>query len=426
MKVVHYLNQFFAGLGGAEAASHEPVRIEGAVGPGRALGLDVSVTLACGDDRFGEHEDETLATLLGWLDVERPDVLICGPAFGAGRYGYACGILARETARRGIPVVTAMTPDSPGVLAAAGAAYVVPTGSTVSEMRTILPVVAGLARRLAEGAEIGPPADEGYLPRGLRRNVLSERTGAARALELVRSKLSGDARTEVAPSGDRVAPPPPIADPADALVALVTEAGFVPQGNPDRLPSRRANVWLRYPLDGVSSFAAGSYVSVHAGFDTTAANADPNRLVPLDVVRQLEAEERIGRLHDTFYTTTGVDTPVAVAARFGQEIALELLEAGVQAVILTGTCGTGTRCGATLAKEMERLGIPTVFVTALPTIARMVGANRILRGVSITHPTGDPSLGPADELAERRRIVERALAMLSAEVEPLTVWEVSA
>jgi glycine/betaine/sarcosine/D-proline reductase family selenoprotein B len=72
------------------------------------------------------------------------------------------------------------------------------------------------------------------------------------------------------------------------------------------------------------------------------------------------------------------------------------------------------------------VGIPTVFVTALPTIARMVGANRILRGVSITHPTGDPSLGAADELAERRRLVERALAMLSADVAPLTVWETSA
>lgn len=337
MKVVHYLNQFFAGLGGEEAASHEPVRIEGAVGPGRALGLDVSVTLACGDDRFGEHESDALATLLGWLEAERPDVLVCGPAFGSGRYGYACGSLAREAARRGIPVVTAMTPDSPGVLAAEGAAYVVPTGSSVSEMRTVLPVVAGLARRLAEGAEIGSPADEGYLPRGLRRNVLSERTGAARALELLRFKLEGDVRTEVVPTGDRVAPPPPVRDITDALVALVTEAGCVPQGNPDRLPSRRAHTWLRYPLDGVSSLAAGSYESVHAGFDTTAGNADPNRLVPLDVVRRLEAEGRIGRLHDTFYTTTGVDTPVAAAARFGKEIAQELREAGVQAVILTGT-----------------------------------------------------------------------------------------
>jgi hypothetical protein len=42
-------------------------------------------------------------------------------------------------------------------------------------------------------------------------------------------------------------------------------------------------------------------------------------------------------VHGTFYTTSGVDTPVAVAARHGQEIAAELLEARVGAVILTGT-----------------------------------------------------------------------------------------
>ena len=70
------------------------------------------------------------------------------------------------------------------------------------------------------------------------------------------------------------------------------------------------------------------------------------------------------------------------------------------------------------------MGIPTVFVTALPTIAQMVGANRVLRGVSITHPTGDPSLAAGDELDLRTRIVRRALEMLATEVEPRTVWEV--
>jgi glycine/betaine/sarcosine/D-proline reductase family selenoprotein B len=70
------------------------------------------------------------------------------------------------------------------------------------------------------------------------------------------------------------------------------------------------------------------------------------------------------------------------------------------------------------------MGIPTVFVTALPTIAQMVGANRVLRGVSITHPTGDPGLAAGDELELRTRIVRRALEMLATEVEPRTVWEV--
>jgi glycine/betaine/sarcosine/D-proline reductase family selenoprotein B len=70
-----------------------------------------------------------------------------------------------------------------------------------------------------------------------------------------------------------------------------------------------------------------------------------------------------------------------------------------------------------LAKEIERVGIPTVYVTSLPTVATMIGANRIVRGPAITHPFG------LDE-AERRRIVERALDLLQTDVEPNTVWEV--
>lgn len=66
-----------------------------------------------------------------------------------------------------------------------------------------------------------------------------------------------------------------------------------------------------------------------------------------------------------------------------------------------------------------------MFVTALPTIAQMVGANRILRGVAITHPVGDPSLGHRDEHALRVAIMRRALEMLATEVEPRTVWELA-
>jgi betaine reductase len=70
-----------------------------------------------------------------------------------------------------------------------------------------------------------------------------------------------------------------------------------------------------------------------------------------------------------------------------------------------------------LAKEIERAGIPAVYVTSLPTVAMMIGANRIVRGPAITHPFG------LDE-EERRRIVERALEMLETEVDASTVWAV--
>jgi glycine reductase complex component B subunit gamma len=64
-----------------------------------------------------------------------------------------------------------------------------------------------------------------------------------------------------------------------------------------------------------------------------------------------------------------------------------------------------------------------VFVTALPTVATMIGANRVVRGVAITNPFGDPERSPAGERALRRRIVERALELLETDAEPGTVWE---
>ena len=66
-----------------------------------------------------------------------------------------------------------------------------------------------------------------------------------------------------------------------------------------------------------------------------------------------------------------------------------------------------------------------MLLTALPTIAQMVGTNRILRGVSITHPTGDPTLATGDELELRVSILDRAREMLATEVGPTTIWELS-
>jgi glycine reductase complex component B subunit gamma len=337
VKVLHYLNQFFAGRGGEEAAGAPPFRLEGAVGPGKGLGLEVAVTLACGDDFFGEQEEDALARLLRWLDEAQPDVVVCGPSFGSGRYGYACGAFAREAARRGVPAVCGMHPESPGVLAAEGAAYIVPTDVKVTGMRDALPRMAALAERLAAGEALGPPELEGYLPRGLRRNEIVDRTGAERAIDLLLAKLSGEVRTETTAAFDDVPPPRPVTDITAACVALVTESGLVPSGNPDRLESNRAHGWLSYPIDGLAGFDAARWETVHGGYDRSIAGADPDRLVPLDAVRGLVDEGRIGALHETLYTTTGNSTPVATAAKFGQEIAQRLRDAGVQAVILTGT-----------------------------------------------------------------------------------------
>lgn len=336
--MAHYLNQFFAGLGGAEAAGHLPTRLDGAVGPGQALGLPVAYTLACGDDYFGEHEVDALSLLIEFLEADRPDVLVCGPAFGSGRYGYACGSLGRAAARRGIPVVAAMDAENPGVPAAGGSVYIIPSGPSVLAMKATLPKVAALAEKLASGIDIGTADEAGYLPLARRQNRLVQKNSAERAIEMILAKVGGRPfTTEIPPDLDLVPPAPPVGELSRAVVALVTEAGCVPFGNPDGLKSNRATMWLRYKIADIDSLLPGSWESVHGGFDPTVANQDPNRLAPLDTLRQLEREGRIGSLYKHFYVTTGNNTSVAMSTRMGQEIADELTEAGVDAIVLTGT-----------------------------------------------------------------------------------------
>ena len=337
MKAVHFLNQFFAGIGGEKAAKQPPLRLDGAVGPGRKLDMEVSATVVCGDDYFGEQESEALGQLLQWIEDERPDVLICGPAFAAGRYGYACGVLAREVVRRGTPAVCAMHEDNPGVLAADGAAYIVPTGESVSGMRDVLPKMSQLAYAVVEGRAESAPSGA-YLPRGQRRNAFVEKSGADRAIEMMLAKIAGDAyETEARPALERVPVPKALESVASVTLALVTEAGVVPKDNPDRLEQCRAKGWHSYDISGLDSLEPGSFESVHGGFDEHVANHDPNRLVPLDAVRALQREGRIGRVDGFLYSTTGNCTPAERSLKFGQEIAQRLKEIGVAAALVTGT-----------------------------------------------------------------------------------------
>jgi len=46
-------------------------------------------------------------------------------------------------------------------------------------------------------------------------------------------------------------------------------------------------------------------------------------------------------------------------------------------------------------------------------VAESTGSNRIVPGVSVLHPVGDPSLGPERERALRRALLERALEAMS-------------
>jgi glycine reductase len=75
-----------------------------------------------------------------------------------------------------------------------------------------------------------------------------------------------------------------------------------------------------------------------------------------------------------------------------------------------------------MAKEFERLGIPTAFVSTIVPLAESIGPNRIVPGKAIPHPLGDPTLSPEAERAFRRGIVQKALHALQTEVSKQTVF----
>jgi len=76
----------------------------------------VVATIICGDSYFNEHVDEALAEVLRMVEQYQPDLFVAGPAFFAGRYGIACATVCKAVQEKfGIPVVTGMYPENPGV-----------------------------------------------------------------------------------------------------------------------------------------------------------------------------------------------------------------------------------------------------------------------------------------------------------------------
>ena len=345
LRVVHYLNQFFGGIGGEEYNDRPVEVMDGPVGPGRALSRvlgsddEVVATIVAGDNFFVEEQHRSLPALREAFARFQPDLVVAGPAFDAGRYGLGCALACRMATEAGIASVTGMAPDNPGASSQKGL-YVIPTGSSPAEMASALGKMAALGIRLARGEQIGPAIDEGYLPRGVRRPYARPKPGAERAVDMVVSRILGEpVASEISiRQYDQVEAPSPLGDLRDVSVALVTTAGIVPRGNPDGQSHSLPRRWLSYSIDGINALTVEGWESVHTGFKGHIYNTlNPNYALPLPALRGLEASGEIGRLHSRFYSVVGGACPVSDARRMGGEIAQELTDSDVKAVILEST-----------------------------------------------------------------------------------------
>jgi glycine reductase len=346
IKVVHYLNQFFGGMGGEEQA-YAPVQLnDGAVGPGRALqaalGDKATIvgTIVAGDNYFTEETQDAKQAAEALLAQLKPDVLIAGPAFDAGRYGLACAEMCRLAHARDIKALTGMHPENAGILTYRQEILAVSTGTDSTEMVPILGKMATLAMKLVAGDALGPAQVEGYVARGLRHEVMHDKYGYERAVDMLVARLTGQPFvSEMMLTGyDDIAPAPPLRDLKGSLIGLVSSGGLVPRGNRDRLVGSKAEQFFKYDITETDSLSVEKWGSVHGGFGTLILNTkDPNYAMPLSTVRHLERKGAIKGVYPQFFTTTGNATAVNAARRMGSEIAAELQANQVNGVLLVAT-----------------------------------------------------------------------------------------
>lgn len=343
--IVHYVNQFFAGIGGEAHAGTGLTLTEGPVGAGRALQQalgaagEVVATLVCGDNRFHDERDATLAGLRGHLESLRPDLLVAGPAFGAGRYGLACAEVCRLAGALGIPAVMGLHRDNPAVPGFRAEVVMVPTGETPADMPQALKAMVRVGLKLQRGETLGPAELEGTISSGLRQVYDRGRPGYLRATEMMLAKLHGQPFTTEVPiyAPERVPPAQPLGDLRQATLAMVTTGGLVRKGNPEGQVAANATRYHRHSVAELESLSPEAWEAFHAGYFNHIVNRNPNYILPLNFLRNLERSGEIGHVHEHIYALPGVSTPVAMAARMGRSIAEDLQDGGVDGALLVAT-----------------------------------------------------------------------------------------
>ena len=78
-----------------------------------------------------------------------------------------------------------------------------------------------------------------------------------------------------------------------------------------------------------------------------------------------------------------------------------------------------------MTAELERSGLPSAMISALAPVALDLGANRVVEGVRIPHPCGDPALDAAGDLTLREAIVRTALAAVGTRIDKARIFSAS-
>ena len=347
LKVVHYINQFFAGIGGEEHNDHPLTVTDEPLGPGRLLQnllgdqAEIILTLCCGDDYFVSNEDEVLGKIRNILLERKPDLVISGPAFDAGRYGVSCALICKAAQELGIPALTGLHPDNPGITPYREEIIAVPTGETPISMASDLENMVQLGYKLIKQPQVLGPGDQiGFLATSIRTSYLRETPAAERSVNMLLKRLMGEPfSSEISNlSYGSVPAPDPISDLSSTKIAFITTAGVVPKGNPDQLSTNVNRRVMEYDISKIEQLDVDDWESLHSGFKGFIYNTvNPNYALPLPAFKEAERQGLIGSMYPKMLSVVGGGCPVTEAKRLGADISTRLKEGGVKAAIVAST-----------------------------------------------------------------------------------------
>ena len=205
--------------------------------------------------------------------------------------------------------------------------------------------------------------------------------------------------------------PPVLAGPAPnrPRLALVTTAGFHHRDDqpfdvlnrPGGDPGFRV---IAHDLPAEQLALGEPYV------DQKYAAVDPECALPRRALDALAARGAVGQPPARHYSFCGgLVRPFPGLGQWLRRLNESLVEDRVEAVVLLPTCSVCVQTVCLVARAIEQAGIPTVSLSLLPALSRLIGAPRLL---NIRFPFGAPA-GDPGHAALHQAVLLEAVEMLT-------------
>lgn len=168
-------------------------------------------------------------------------------------------------------------------------------------------------------------------------------------------------------------------------------------------------------IDGDKNADALMLSHSSSNFDRAGFQEDVNLVFPIDRMRELEAQGKIGSLASVHFSFMGAGLLPQVYEKTVRDMARLLRQDGVDAAFILPVCPNCTRASAGIAYYLESEGIATTGISLVREITEAMQPPRMLW---TSFPFGYP-LGKPGDAAFQHQVIDAALALLHCEDLPV-------